>query len=538
MSTRRSLFGDSRGAVLLIAVFMSAFLVGALWYIIGIGDAAIYRQYLQDGADATAFGSAVYHARGMNIIALINLVMAAVLMVLVAFKIGQVLLAAANIASCLIGAFLNPVCNLTTAAQAPYANLVMRVEQIVDKILRVLYKTSNAVAIGMPWVAEGKALVVSQEYKPSMDGGFMVSISLVPGPVEQKLGGLVAARKSGSTPETPGGATSPPPGDTKKPSREGMRWGLPVQDDEYSNLCKRAAKNVTHLVFMPFKALPGIGGLAGAVEKFTAGLVSSVVGFFSGYFCGDVKDMAGQAKGFADKMKDKLLKGSKDKVKDLCEKRQKESIAENKKRKADGLPPIVFDFGKCMEATDKSFKSFENPGAGSTLGEGKTSKTVYEPASLGDDYFAIWGFGFGDLSDQTGADKGVNIAGWNGAKASGPNIFSRVGIAKAEFYYEPKPDDPKKWSKDAAAIIPGGSKGEGGLSEDAMWNMRWRARLTRLRLPIPAAGAILATKINSVVPKIPIFGDLLKLPASKLGEVIDDKIGGVIGGFTNTVIAH
>lgn len=534
----KKLAHDSRGAVLLIAVFMSAFLVGALWYIIGIGDAAIYRQYLQDGADATAFGSAVYHARGMNIIALINLVMAAVLMVLVAFKIGQLLLAAANIASCLIGAFLNPVCNLTTAAQAPYANLVMRVEQIVDKILRVLYQTSNAVAIGMPWVAEGKALIVSKEYKPSMDGGFMVSISLVPGPVEQAIGGLVSSKKPAADPATPGGPATPPAGATKKPSKDGMRWGLPVQDDEYSNLCKRAAKNVTHLVFLPFKALPGIGGLAGAVEKFASGVVSSIVGFFSGYFCGDVKDMAGQAKGFADKMKDKLLKGSKDKAKDLCEKRKKESAAENIKRKADGLPPIVFDFAKCMEATDSSFKSLENPGAGSTLGAGKTSKTVYEPASLGDDYFAIWGFGFGDLSDQTGAEKGVNIAGWNKATAAGPNIFSRLSVAKAEFYYEPKPDDPKKWGKDAASIIPGGSKGEGGLAEDAMWNMRWRARLTRLRLPIPSAGALLATKINSVVPKIPIFGDLLKLPAEKLGGLIDDKVGEVIGGITNTVIAH
>lgn len=533
----KKLASDSRGAVLLIAVFMSAFLVGALWYIIGIGDAAIYRQYMQDGADATAFGSAVYHARGMNIISLINLVMAAVLMVLVAFKVGQVLLAAANIASCLIGAFLNPVCNLTTAAQAPYANMVMKVEQIVDKILRVLYQTSNAVAIGMPWVAEGKALIVAQEYKPSVDGGFMVSISLLPGPVEQAVGGLVAKRKTTAS-TTPGGPTTPPPGETKKPSKDGMRWGLPVQDDEYSNLCKRAAKNVTHLVFLPFKALPGIGGLAGGVEKFTSGLVSSVVGFFSGYFCGDMKDMAGQAKGFADKMKDKLLKGSKDKVKDLCDKRKKENKSENDKRKKDGLPAIPFDFEACMKATDSSFKSFENPGSGSTLGAGKTSKTIYEPASLGDDYFAIWGIGFGDLSDQTGAEKGVNIAGWNKASASGPNIFSRVGIAKAEFYYEPKPDDPKKWGKDAAAIIPGGSKGEGGLSEDAMWNMRWRARLSRLRLPIPSAGAILATKINSKIPKIPVLGDLLKLPAEKIGEAIDDKVGAVIGGVTNTIIAH
>lgn len=139
MTDPRNLRGDQRGAVLLIAVFMSAFLVGTLWYIIGIGDAAIYRQYMQDGADAVAFGSAVYHARGMNIIALINLVMAAVLMVLVAFKIGQLLLAIANIASCLAGAYLNPICDLTTAA-SPSTTTSSARSRRSSTILRVLYR--------------------------------------------------------------------------------------------------------------------------------------------------------------------------------------------------------------------------------------------------------------------------------------------------------------------------------------------------------------------------------------------------------------
>jgi hypothetical protein len=70
-----------------------------------------------------------------------------------------------------------------------------------------------------------------------------------------------------------------------------------------------------------------------------------------------------------------------------------------------------------------------------------------------------------------------------------------------------------------------------------MWNMRWRARLRRLRLPVPSTGAILATKINSAVPKIPVFGDMLKWPADKLGELVDDKVAEVIAPLT-TIIAH
>ena len=92
MSTERpSLREDKRGAILVIAVFMAVFLVGTLWYLVGVGDAAIYREKMTDGADATAFASAVYHARGMNIIAMLNLIMAAALAVLIAFKVAFLL---------------------------------------------------------------------------------------------------------------------------------------------------------------------------------------------------------------------------------------------------------------------------------------------------------------------------------------------------------------------------------------------------------------------------------------------------------------
>lgn len=525
----KSFMDDRRGAVLLVAVFMSAFLVGALWYVIGIGDAAIYRQYLQDGSDAVAFGSAVYHARGMNILALINLVMAAVLMVLVAFKIGQLLLAAANIASCLIGAFLNPVCDATTAAETPYENLVTKVEKLVDGILKVLKKTSDGVAYGMPWVAEGKAVVVSQEYKSTVTGGFMISISLIPGPVESAIGGLVSKEKP------TGKAATTPTGETKKSEDGAVRLGLPVQDDEYSVLCKHAGENVAHLVFLPFHLLPGFGALAGGVEKFTSGLVGGLVKTFPGYFCGDMSDAA---KGLGDKIKSDILKGSKDKADELCKKREKDAKDESAKAKKDGLPPIPFDMKKCLDATGKAFGVLDKAG-GPSLGKDKTSKKVYDAASAGDDYFAIWGFGWGDLDNQSSGPKGLNVAGW-GAKTSGANTFSKVGIAKAEFYYEPKPEDPKKWGKDFGERVPGSSmfgKPEGGLAEEAMWNMRWRARLRRLRLPTPSAGAWLATKVNDKI-KVPVVGDMLKWPADKLGEIVDDKVSEYIGSLTSGWIVH
>ncbi len=513
----QALKDDRRGAVLLIAVFMSAFLVGCLWYVIGIGDAAIYRQYMQDGADAVAFGSAVYHARGMNLIALINLVMAAVLMVLVAFKIGQVLLIAANLIACAIP--FNPLCPTLTSAQTPYANLVSKVEKIVDTILKALYQTSNAVAIGMPWVAEGKAIMVAKEYAPTVDGGFMASISLLPGPVEQAVGGLVAKDKKATA--TGSGST-----DTKKSKSGAMRWGLPVQDDDFSVLCGKAGKNVVSFVLLPFDFLPGFGALADTVGSLAGGVVSKITSTFPGYFCGDMKDAA---KGFADTIKDAAAKAADAKWEEIC---KKNAIDAAKKKKS-------YDMDACLDAQKKGMEALGKSG-GPTLGEGKTSKKVYDAATLGDDYFAVWSFDWGNLADQSDAAKGVNVAGWNHAKAAGPSTFTKFGIAKAEFYYEPKPGDPKKWDKELAETLPLGlapDEKAGGLKTDAMWNMRWRARLRRVRLPVPSAGGILASKLNSKIT-VPLIGDMLKWPADKLGDTVDDKVREVIGGITSGFITH
>src|SRR3954462_14263519 len=85
----RGLDRDERGAILVLGVFMCACMAGALWYLIGIGDAILYRERLQEGADAVAFSAATLDARGMNLIVLLNLLMACVLGVRVAMKAAQ-----------------------------------------------------------------------------------------------------------------------------------------------------------------------------------------------------------------------------------------------------------------------------------------------------------------------------------------------------------------------------------------------------------------------------------------------------------------
>ncbi len=83
----RSLVADRRGAIMVMGIPMCIFLVGALWYIAGVGDALVYRERMQEGADAVAFSTAVINARGMNVIVLVNLLMAAILAIRVAINL-------------------------------------------------------------------------------------------------------------------------------------------------------------------------------------------------------------------------------------------------------------------------------------------------------------------------------------------------------------------------------------------------------------------------------------------------------------------
>ena len=121
LTTERSVQRDASGAILVSAVFMAAVLVGALWAVVGIGDAILHRQSLQSSADAVAFAGALYHARGMNLIALINVVMSGIMAVLVALKLVAALNLAALVLSCSasalcsvgVGCWAVPICAFT-----------------------------------------------------------------------------------------------------------------------------------------------------------------------------------------------------------------------------------------------------------------------------------------------------------------------------------------------------------------------------------------------------------------------------------------
>src|SRR5262245_52351832 len=90
-SRARGLIADQRGAMAFSGVFMSVMLASLLWYTMGIGDAAVHREQMLDASDTGSYSSAVYQARGLNIISMGNVVMAAEFAVKLSVDVSSIL---------------------------------------------------------------------------------------------------------------------------------------------------------------------------------------------------------------------------------------------------------------------------------------------------------------------------------------------------------------------------------------------------------------------------------------------------------------
>jgi hypothetical protein len=155
---------------MLIGLFMGVFLVAALAYVVGIGEAIAQREGVQDAADAAAFSAAVLHARGMNVIALVNMVMAALLAILIALKLVEALCAIA-IALIALGAFfLEPA----LVAQIPEVEGLREqvraahdaLEPDIESALEALHVLARGIRVVVPAAAQLRTIeLISAQYR-------------------------------------------------------------------------------------------------------------------------------------------------------------------------------------------------------------------------------------------------------------------------------------------------------------------------------------------------------------------------------------
>lgn len=235
---------DERGAVMVMAVFMAIFLVAILYYTVGIAESIVHAEALQDAADAGTLSAAIMHARGMNFIVLLNIVMAAIMAILIVIRlveglaiIGMAVAAALSWVTFGASATLIPVLNsVRTAMHEAYETL----EPPISNVTKLLHTVADGVRVVVPLAAEAS------------------------------MGADAVSQQGGASPVKAGFFIP-------------KRLTLPVTDDDPKVLC---AKSGSFVVGLAFKPLNDRGIDLGPIQDALDGAVSGLTGALSNWFCG------------------------------------------------------------------------------------------------------------------------------------------------------------------------------------------------------------------------------------------------------------
>ncbi len=171
MRTRRrgSLARDENGAIMIAGIFVSAFLVGALYMLIGASTAMQHGERMQDAADSAAFSSAQMHAKGMNLIVLNNMVKVGALATITAH--GSVAIGAVDTINWISRSYwrrkyfgwVRPfLAIIAVQATAKYTGSLSRIK----KIIKAAHTSQEAMRDHLSLVAEE---VVNREFQSTFD---------------------------------------------------------------------------------------------------------------------------------------------------------------------------------------------------------------------------------------------------------------------------------------------------------------------------------------------------------------------------------
>jgi hypothetical protein len=277
-----------------------------------------------------------------------------------------------------------------------------------------------------------------------------------------------------------------------------------VEDDDYSNLCNHAG-TLVDIVFVPTVLhYPGGAKLVETILRWVAPLVPILVAKNPNSFCsggGGSLDVSGLGVGPDTKLLTQTLCGK------------------------------ITDVDAQEECNSGVGSAIDSLGSSSALASKKpVSKRIYSAARHGNDYFATWAFTETHyVDDDRHAERGVDVAIWSHAPPGGSELradildrrMREVQVAKSEFYYDPRRGGPRDWS---------------GVKAEAMWNLRWRARLRRVSQPNaalarffagPGLGPIVASTAGSGADVSGIVTQVLVLPPEVLAQWTEINVGKV-----------
>jgi len=445
----------------------------------------------------------VLHARGMNLLVMINLIMACVLAVRVALKVAYVVLQVLAIALAWIG---------VGEAIEPVAEMVKVASDASDPFITAALEGLTAVEAIIPHVVPPAAIA----------GSVQVSLKYNPAVKEAAAGNPVTTVE-----------------------------GLPVEAGDPSVLCFQAGKAVVDIIF---------GGIPG-VSKFKdwiGGAFGDLVAAGGDYFCGlgggsgppDLSSLIdGQTDKGCDSKKDKLQKDSDDAnraYQDACDSlrascssqllpdeqpatltlKQQTDLsklqgdAATKKAELD-----AFDGDQCRkDAKDEINKKLKTQSSSSSSSGNIAPRRVIAAWQNGVPNAQMLAVAIGDTKYLNSGAKGVNVAQWKSGGTITVPETAQFALAQAEYFF----DCPGKWDTDAC-----NGQSKSGLRRDeqelAMWNFRWRARLRRYSKPfegtVPGldklAGALSAAVLIKRITTIDPLNSLSFQNAALLKELGD-----------------
>lgn len=479
VETARDLHNDQRGAIMLMGLAMSCFLIGGLWFLIGIGDSIVFRDSMQEAADHAAFTSAVLHAKGMNFISACNLI----LLALIAIHIVMGLIHDILLAICIIGALFSAgtACIPWTRWRPIYTGYGKGFKQVAN----VIHYLEQGASIGYPFIGVAKAYTLGNDYgefgpKKHNVNMIALSTSLVPGSVMNgavnKIFGQRAATK---LPSGVSGPTQPATGGYSP----GKKSFLPVEPKHFDEVCKRISnKGLDFLIGLTGRN-PG-----GKVMKVLKGIIGGVLVL---RYCNDLGSGAAAAAGLSDaigKGNDKIDEDNALNASKLPEGQQGTDI---QKVKTDGIGGAI----------DPGFDSWW----------GKDGPYVpWGGTSNGSPWQQIWTFNllpeFKDAQQHR-----VHVGADNKHVESDAKVWGY--FSQAEFFF----DCTKNWGDLSC-------NGE----FNAAYSIKWRAKLRRLQLP--QMGSLLSSFAGQFLKNMTAYTNFKNMfKNSDLAKKLGDTVGGAVG---------
>lgn len=461
----RSLRDDDGGAVMLVGLCMACFLIGALWFLIGIGDAIVFRDTMQEATDHAAFTSAALHAKGMNFIAAMNVILLAI----VALHILLGVIHDVLLVICIVGLpeSLLGICETWWTARKVYTGYA----KVMKKAAKAIAWAEKGAAYGYPYVAFAKGRRIGNEYgehsaRQRSINMIPLSTSLVPGNV------LVS-------PVNTVFRTSIAPEDKKA--------GLPVTPKPMNELCKKLAQVGIDKVL----SLSGYGSGFPGKDKFE----DLVGGALHLRYCNGLGLGGSGIKAKLLKLLDKIPgtggdSGSEDDGKDDPWKKEDEQ---------DGIGTQAY--GAATGSIDPGFDVFW----------GKRGPLVpWSGTANGNPWQQVWAINVRP-SFSDGSEHAVAIAA--GKLGVGQTASPSSYYAQAEFYF----DCTQTWDH-------GSCNGD----DNAGYALKWRARMRRFDNRWLGFGESLSRSIGSATQAIDGFSQSVRPVLDQLGS-LGDGIDSVVG---------